>query len=179
MSGKKEYNQFKAMFAISRASFRSITRSPSAVVFTLVFPLIFILVFGFIGNNGIRIDVAVSSKSDKNNAIYYAAHFVPAISLKEDMDDAKQLSELSKGKLDAIVTITPVRKDSLTNFIVDLQTSTASMEKGIIARSLFEHLIDKSNLNAAKITHPMAELREKRIKGRGYCGYFRNDESRL
>ncbi len=43
-----KYSQLRAMFAITRASFRSITRSPSAIVFTLLFPLIFIIVFGFI-----------------------------------------------------------------------------------------------------------------------------------
>lgn len=156
------------MFAISRASFRSITRSPSAVVFTLVFPLIFILVFGFIGGGGIRMDVGVSSKCDRKNPIYLSAHFIPAIGLMEDMSDKEQLAELSKGRIDAILTIVPVIKDSVKTFVVQLQTSTASMEKGIIARSMFEHLIDKSNLEAAKVMHPLAELRETRVTGREY-----------
>ena len=156
------------MLAISRASFRSITRSPSAVVFTLIFPLIFILVFGFIGSDGIHLDVGVSSKSDKQNPIYYRAHYIPSIGLIESMSDDEQLKELTKGKLDAILTIVPVSSDSAKSYIVELQTSTASMERGIIARSMFEHLIDKSNLEAAKVMHPMAELREKTVKGREY-----------
>jgi ABC-2 type transport system permease protein len=52
------YSQTRAMMAIAKASFRSITRSPSAVVFTLVFPLIFITVFGFIKGGNVSLDVA-------------------------------------------------------------------------------------------------------------------------
>ena len=156
------------MFAISRASFRSITRSPSAVVFTLVFPLIFILVFGFIGGSGINLDVGISSKCDKKNPIYIQSHFIPSIGLIEGMSDEEQQRELSKGELDAILTIIPVLKDSVRTYIVELQTTTASLEKGLIARSMFEHLIDKSNLEAAKVMHPMAELRQTTVKGREY-----------
>jgi ABC-2 type transport system permease protein len=46
----KPYSQLTAMLSITRASFRSIIRSPSAVVFSIAFPLIFILVFGFMSN---------------------------------------------------------------------------------------------------------------------------------
>jgi len=48
----KPYNQWRAMLAITKASFRAIFRSPSAVIFSFAFPLIFILVFGFIGGGG-------------------------------------------------------------------------------------------------------------------------------
>jgi ABC-2 type transport system permease protein len=56
----KKYNNLTATLALAKASFRSIMRSPSAVVFTLAFPLIFILVFGFLGGGGTRIDVGVT-----------------------------------------------------------------------------------------------------------------------
>ncbi len=56
-----KYSQFRAMFAVTKASLHSIVRNPSAVVFNLVFPLIFIIVFGFISGGGFRIDVAVDS----------------------------------------------------------------------------------------------------------------------
>jgi len=38
------YSQLRAMWAITKASLRSILRSPSAVVFSFAFPFIFILV---------------------------------------------------------------------------------------------------------------------------------------
>ena len=163
-----KYNQLRAMLAITKASFRSMTRSPSAIVFTLLFPLIFIVVFGFIGGGGIHIDIAVSKECHRNNPVYYNAHFIQSIGLIENMPDNEQLSALQKGKIDAILTITKVNKDTIQNLLVTLQTSQASMEKGIIAKSMMEHLVDKTNIAALGIKQPMAELRQTTIKGREY-----------
>jgi ABC-2 type transport system permease protein len=162
-----KYNQFRAMMAVARASFRSITRSPSAVVFTLVFPLIFILAFGFLRDGGIHLQVGVTEDCDRKNPVYYNAHFINSMQLIESTDDSMQLKLLSKGELDAIVSIQPM-KEMPGRFIVELKTSPASFEKGTIAKSMFEHLIDKSNLEAAQVHHPMAELRETRVYGREY-----------
>ncbi len=163
-----KYSQFRAMFAITKASFRSMTRSPSAVVFTLLFPLIFIVVFGFIGGGSLSLDVAVSKNCDRKNPIYYQAHFIPSIGLIEDMSEADQLTALQKGKIDAILTVTKVNRDSAEHFEVTLQTSEASQEKGVIVKSIMEHLVDKANIEAAKIRHPMAELHQTTVKGREY-----------
>jgi ABC-2 type transport system permease protein len=160
-----KYNQLKAMLAVSKASFRSITRSPSAVVFTLVFPLIFILVFGFLEGGSIRVDVGVLKNSDRQNPVYYKAHYIPAIRLIESSNDSEQLALLARGQLDAVLNVKRLSPDK---FVVELKTSTAGFEKGVIARSLFEHLVDKSNLEAAKIAHPLAELRQSTVAGRAY-----------
>ncbi len=65
------YSQIKAMLAITKASLRSIFRSPSAVVFSIAFPLIFILVFGFLSSGGnINVTVAMDAKSDTLNPVY-------------------------------------------------------------------------------------------------------------
>ena len=60
------YSQFRAMLAITRASFRAIFRSPSAVIFSLGFPLVFILVFGFIGGGGTSVSIALKNPADSN-----------------------------------------------------------------------------------------------------------------
>src|SRR5260221_5911370 len=64
------YNQRKAMLAVTVASLRSIMRSPSAVVFSILFPLIFIVVFGFIVNNNISVSVGIHPVCDTTNQIY-------------------------------------------------------------------------------------------------------------
>src|SRR5438105_15904447 len=94
---ENKYSQWKAMFAITRASLRSITRSPSAVVFTLAFPMIFILVFGFIGGGSFSVDVAVKKDCDKNNPVYYALANVPVIKLDTALSDNDMKSGLEKG----------------------------------------------------------------------------------
>ena len=56
------------MLAITKASFRAILRTPSAVVFSIFFPLIFILDFGVIGNSGgPSYRVGVGTGSDTSN----------------------------------------------------------------------------------------------------------------
>ncbi|RYD81179.1 MAG: hypothetical protein EOP53_07030 [Sphingobacteriales bacterium] len=67
-----KYSQIRAMWAITKASFRSILRSPSSIVFSFVFPFVFILVFGFIGNSGGTqiFRIILDKNSDTSNALY-------------------------------------------------------------------------------------------------------------
>jgi ABC-2 type transport system permease protein len=163
-----KYSQFKAMMAIAKASFRSITRSPSAVVFTLVFPLVFITVFGFLKGGNVTLNVALATHSDQQNSVYMGLISNPAFSVHHDMDSVEQRTLLLKGKLDAIIDIQKVQLDSSSTYDVNLYTTMASAEKGIIVRSMLEHLIDKSNLSAAKIITPLATLKQQELKGRTY-----------
>jgi ABC-2 type transport system permease protein len=84
---KKNYNQFRAMMAITKGSLRAIFRSPSAVVFSIAFPLIFILVFGFIGGGGrVSVNVAFDKKSDTANPIYTAVKNIAGIKVIRETD---------------------------------------------------------------------------------------------
>jgi ABC-2 type transport system permease protein len=66
----QKYSQTKAMLAITKASLRGISRSPSAIVFSIFFPLIFIVVFGFIGSGGgPSYKIVLDSKSDTTNQL--------------------------------------------------------------------------------------------------------------
>jgi len=46
---KQPYSQTKALWAITRASFKAIFANPSAIIFSILFPIIFILIFGAFG----------------------------------------------------------------------------------------------------------------------------------
>jgi len=164
----RKYSQFRAMFAIARASFRSITRSPSAVVFTLVFPLIFILVFGFLGGSSVKLNIALSKSSDVQNPIFEGMILNPTISVHQELTEEEQQKLLLKGNIDAIVNIRKVVMDNARTYKVELYTTLSSKEKGVIAKSILEHLIDKANLKAANINQPMAELVPQFVKGREY-----------
>src|ERR1700748_2914865 len=98
------YSNFKATLAIAKASFRSIIRSPSSVVFTLLFPLIFILVFGFISGGGvICVDVGVAKTNDTLNPVYQAIKKVKVVKLIHDQTEAQMEDDLKKGTIDAIL----------------------------------------------------------------------------
>jgi ABC-2 type transport system permease protein len=150
---------------MAKASFRSIIRSPSAVVFSLAFPLIFIIVFGLIGRGSMRVDVGVSSKSDTLNPVYLSMKGVNAIKLIHHTD--KEMSEdLIKGRIDAILDIQ--RNSGIPAYLVNVQYSEASGEKGGIIKSILSNLIAPLNNTDLQVKPTVAEIRETVIKGREY-----------
>ncbi len=161
----KKYSQLRAMLAIAKASFRSSTRSPSAVVFTLLFPLIFILVFGFISNSGgVRLHVAIDDNSDTTNAIFQEIRFNQAIQLYAD-SDSEIIRSLRKGDLDAIVHIE--KMDS--GFEVNVVTSDISVQNGILFKGMVKQIISELNLRAMPdFNLPFNMIEQPVIHGREY-----------
>jgi ABC-2 type transport system permease protein len=126
MSGK--YNQSRALWAITRASFRAIFSNPSAIIFSILFPIIFILIFGAFGNEGQTVyRVAISADSDTSNRFYNAFKSMPNIRVVKYPDSAALNKDLLKGRLTAIVTI---KEHSDTtgspSYTVDSRSTTAS-----------------------------------------------------
>ncbi len=155
------------MFAIAKASFRSITRSPSAVVFTLAFPMIFILVFGFIGGGGFRISVGVMSTSDKNNPVYSALEKMPNIKMVTAEKNAELVHNLERGNIDALVSIN-APQISRPEYVVDLKTSAASPERGNMLKLILENIISKMNLDEAHLKGEMVQLVQQEVEGRKF-----------
>jgi ABC-2 type transport system permease protein len=168
---QQPYNQFRAMMAITRASFKSIFRSPSAVVFSFAFPLIFILVFGFVGGGGgLSLKISVDDQSDTINPVYKALQKVNGLTLVHK--SAKDINEdLEKGRLTAVIKFHKNLQSSTPEYIIDIKTSEAvnpgniqvleSLLKGIISgidRKLYP---DASSVAAV---NPNLE----KIKGRTY-----------
>ena len=78
----KPYSQWKAMWAIVRASTKAIFKSPQSVFFSLFFPIVLIVIFGALsGNRGISLDVAFDAKSDSANVLYYAIKNIPVLNI--------------------------------------------------------------------------------------------------
>lgn len=181
MQEKKNYSQLKAMKAIAVASFRSIIRNPSAVVFSIAFPLVFIVAFGFINGNSIKMEVGIDPQSDTTGTIYHSFINSPNVELKTQFTAAELNERLNRGRIDAVLKFD---KASSTNTeVVEIITSQASREKGMFVRSLVTNLIDKQNIEyyknvslhvdssiieRARETTKPTELRETKISGREY-----------
>ncbi|MBK6840149.1 MAG: ABC transporter permease [Bacteroidetes bacterium] len=178
----KQYSQWKAMLAITQASLRSITRSPSAVIFSLGFPLVFIVVFGFISGNRIRLEVGVDERCDTTTTLYQSILKIPNVELITDKSEAELKQQLIKGRVDAILYIHP-GKDSAAGKIVELITSKASREKGSFVQSVLTNLIDKQNISFFRTlskdqesqetgtgnwANNLAQLKQSEIEGREY-----------
>lgn len=152
MQGK--YNQFKAMFSITKASLRAIFRSPSAVLFGLGFPLVFILVFGFIGNNGsFSIDVAISKNTDTTSPIYQALTRVPVLHI-EDKPDTILTEDLQKGNITALLDIEK-NPAGTPAYIIHLKSSGAVKDQDLQTLKLILNsvivAVDNDALKTAKV----------------------------
>jgi len=164
------YNQLRAMLAISKASLRSIFRSPSAVIFSIVFPLVFILVFGFIGeSNGISLDVALNKNADTSNIVYKAIKNVSSLDFVNENDSILK-ENLEKGNITAIINI--VRNPSGDHdYIIELKSSEAVNPQNIdVLESVIKNVIN--NINSVKYpqTQTVASISNKieKIPGRVY-----------
>ncbi|MEO9032812.1 MAG: ABC transporter permease [Ginsengibacter sp.] len=140
----KSYSQLRAMFAITKASFRAIFRSPSAVIFGFAFPFIFILVFGFIGDSGGRktYKVAIENDADTSNALYQAFENTPGLKIKRYHDQDSLKNDLQQGNLTAIINI---QKSASGNPPYDftLKSTNANNDKWPQFKTLAESVINE------------------------------------
>lgn len=162
---QQKYNNTKATLALAKASFRSITRSPSAVVFTLAFPLIFILVFGFLGSGGTKIDVAVDPKSDLQNPIIAALQKIPMIRLATNDTEQNINNSLQKGNYDAVINVQK-NPSGLPAYFTNVTYTSASLDKGNILKSVLNELTYR--LNMVNQVPAVTEIRASTITGREY-----------
>jgi len=174
---QKPYSNTRATLAIAKASFRSILRSPSAVVFSLAFPLIFIIVFANIGSGGVSVDVGVVKGCDTLSPVYRALKTVKIVHLMKGLSKEELDANLSKGSLDAVLNI---QKKGYTIYpplsatYQPVAPSTVNVEytkasaKGDILRSVLNNILYKVNTMGVNGPPPVVEVKETTITGREY-----------
>ncbi|MGE6220352.1 MULTISPECIES: ABC transporter permease [Pedobacter] len=161
----KTYNHTKATLALAKASFRSITRSPSAVIFTLAFPLIFIVVFGFIGGGGVKLDVAVLPGSDLQNPIIAALEKTGVVRLTKNDTQQNIDKSLEKGAYDAVISIEK-NPNGLPAYYTNVKYTSASLTNGNVLKSVLNDVVGKLNTVNQKPT--VTEVRATTVTGREY-----------
>ena len=168
---EKNYNQWRAMLAITKAGLKSVFRSPSAVVFSIAFPMIFILVFGFIGENGgVSLDVSLDKKSDTTNAIYQAISQSGTLNFQNQPDSIIK-EELEKGNITAIINITKNPAGTNPAYIINLKSSEAVSPQNIqVLQSLLNSIIGSINETTYKDAPTIARVNAdiQKIPGRVY-----------
>jgi ABC-2 type transport system permease protein len=139
-----EYSQFRAMLAITKASLRSILRSPSAIVFSFIFPFIFIMVFGFIGNSGGRgsFRVVLKPGSDTANSLYTALKNNAAIRFVKYDSEADQQLDMQKGRIAGMIGIQKSDSSSKTPYLVTMNSYTSSADKWPQLKNLIDNTIN-------------------------------------
>ena len=98
------YSQWKAAFAIAKASLISTLRSPTSVVFALLFPLIFVTVFGaMIDNTAVKIKMVVLSSDNKQDSLLLrAVQSIDIFMVSVAEDSLSAITDLQKGRIGGV-----------------------------------------------------------------------------
>jgi ABC-2 type transport system permease protein len=166
----RPYSQLKAMLAVTKASLKSTFRSPSAAVFSIAFPLIFILVFGFLSSGGnINVTVALEQNADTNNAVYTAIKQIPGLKFVKQ-DSGKMKSELSKGRITAMIDIQKTNNPNLP-YTINLKSSEAANPQNVqLVKSILNAVIGNINKAAYPNAPTIATVNNtvQKVPGRVY-----------
>jgi len=146
------YSQFKAMLAITKASLRALTRSPSAMIFSFIFPFIFILVFGFIGDGGVKqvYKIVLTADSDTSNIIYQTLLKSGTVKFQSFASLTEQQSALDKGNIAGVLSIYSNKKSNDCPYTIQLKTSTSSNDKWPQLKMLIDNTINVVSNNIYK-----------------------------
>ena len=127
-SAKIPYSQSRALWAITRASFKAIFSNPSAIIFSILFPIIFTLIFGAFGSNGgVSYRIALSTKADTTDHFYRSLKQIPAVRIIEYEDSILRNKDLNKGRLTAILDIhKEVDGAGKPHYSIGIKSTTAS-----------------------------------------------------
>lgn len=169
-SEEKRYNHLKATLALTKASFLSLLRSPSAVVFSLLFPLIFILVFGFIGNSPVKVDIGIGKGGDTTNMIFSALKGNKLINIHQEQSQDAMEKDLFRGRLDAIIYFKKVLNPTQGKppLEVSVKYTHASLTQGSILRSVLTSILFKiTKMHGDPLQH-IVSMDESTIEGRVY-----------
>ncbi|MDF2381086.1 ABC transporter permease [Nostoc ellipsosporum NOK] len=145
----RTYSQSRALWAITRASFKAIFSQPMSVIFSLLFPIIFILIFGAFGNGGPgRQSLAIAPGSDTTNALFDSIRKSPLLRIVEYPDTAKMNEAVEKGKLTAILDIRKQSPADSTSphYRVFVHSSSASGSNLYVLLEVIDHLRLKTEL---------------------------------
>ena len=134
------YSQRRALLAITKASFKSIFKSPSATFFSLFFPVVLIVIFGSLGGGGgVSFDIAIDKKADTTNDIYNKLIQSPMLSIERGTE-AELNDRLSKGRLSAIISI---QKMDSGRYDLHIKSSSASQRELPQLRAVLNGMINE------------------------------------
>ena len=166
LNDQKPYSQTRALWAITRASFKAIFGNPSAIIFSILFPIIFVLIFGaFGGGGGVSYRIALAGKVDTSDFFYKGLLQIPGVKIVSYTDSAVLRKDLIKGKLTAILdiqkTTDSTEKPHYTVGIKSTSASSNTIYSFVPALKMVKLMLEKelndSYVNFVEIGDPVIE----------------------
>ncbi len=167
----QQYSQVKALFALTKASFIAMLRSPSAVAFTVGFPLVFVLFFGFIGGTRQTLKIGIAASSDRHNPIYEKLEKTGTVKLITDESEEEMEENLEKGRIATILNISTdsgEAEEKGLHYRVQLLTSGAGKDKLELLKSVLNNVINQVNDEKLPQRPSVATISTTRMPGRVY-----------
>lgn len=160
------YSQRKAFSAITIAALRSISKSPSSIIFTIAFPLIFILVFGFIGggNHG-AVKLALAGNSDTSGLIFNQLKQEQLIKIINYQNQADLQEKLSKGQISVLLDI---QKEAQGKFKYNIITSPGAEKSGQQLQMLLKNALLNSNPQLNSEVAQLIDIKESKIQSKEF-----------
>ena len=166
----QEYNQSKALWAITKASFIAIFSNPMSIVFSLLFPIIFILIFGAFGNSGISTQqIAIRPGSDTINRVFDSLKSNRFVRITRYADTMEMHNDLVRGKLTGIIDI--VRQSDSSGkqkYRIDVQSSSASGNSLFLFLQSLENLTLKMEMTGNANRDQQYVIKPEIIEGQKY-----------
>src|ERR1700759_5022091 len=155
----KNYNQIRAMLAITGASLKATFRSPQSIFFSLFFPVVLIWIFGSLGGDGSSsVDVAYEKGGDTTSMIYNVLSSVPSLHFiatnKKNSED-----ELRKGRIAAIINVVKPASDT-SAYQIHLRTSTAGQREVGQLKSILKGVVLQIDQNMHPERKSIANITE-------------------
>lgn len=106
MKVKKPYSQFTAFKAITKASFKAITRNPASLTFTIAFPLLVVLAFTFMpGKENQKLKIAFTQNTDTGAHYVSALKEIEQIQFVNYQDSLDLLTKIEKKEINVLIDI--------------------------------------------------------------------------
>ncbi|HOZ77953.1 MAG TPA: ABC transporter permease [Ferruginibacter sp.] len=164
----QQYSQSKATWAITRASLKSMFRSPQSVFFSIFFPIVLIVIFGALSGGGaFSVDVAFDKSSDTANIVYQSLKNSPLIFEEKGSQDSL-VQKMKKGQVTALLLVKKISQPGEKDrFDVHVTSSSASQQQlpsllSVINGELAK--LDKDILEKSSI----ANVTTEQVEGRAY-----------
>lgn len=165
----KPYSQYIALWAITKASLKSVFKSPQAVFFSLFFPIILIVIFGSLGGGGgISLDIAFAKNADTLNPLYHEIKNNPVLDIIES-DEADIQDRMKKGRITAVLDIqkTTTADSTTAPYKITASYSSANQQELPALLSILQNIVNSVN-QAMNPSAGIATISSEVVPGRAY-----------
>ncbi|MFT3683208.1 MAG: ABC transporter permease [Ferruginibacter sp.] len=163
----QQYSQGRALWAITKASLRSIFRSPQSVFFGIFFPVVLIVIFGALsGGGGVSFDIGIDQKSDTTSELYHLIKAAPLLNERVASQDSLE-DMMKRGKITALIEISRSKDpQSTAKYNIHLRSSSANQRELPGLKSVLAGII--SEVSPQKQPATFAEITSEEVQGREY-----------